>query len=110
MKTIILAILILSSSTVFGQWEYASTSREIQPAKIFTNTQLYKIEYQLSDESNLGDSTILSTIDLERFDYFREQSIDVTFFDKEVNLNILIYSFDKIRKKKYPTSTTNFTE
>jgi len=106
MKNIILSVFILTSLHSFGQWTYETSSKNTQPAKVFTNTELYKIEYELTDESNLGDSTILSTINLERFDYVRMSSTDVTFFDKDINLEIIVYSFNKIRSIKYRKQPT----
>lgn len=104
MRSLFFILFILAGSTSYGQWVMNKPSKVLKIVTQKSNKELYKIEYELVDESLLGDSSILATLDLNRFKYFREQTNDITFTDKYNGIAVIIYSFDKIRDIKYPKS------
>lgn len=84
----------------FGQGNLGKTKAAVHTPSL-TNIQRYNIEYKLDDESILGsDSTILNTIDLDRLEFVRKEQEDVVFYDKDLNLDVIVFSFEKIRSKK----------
>ncbi|MGB0915189.1 MAG: hypothetical protein ACPGVI_03910 [Crocinitomicaceae bacterium] len=91
-------LLIGVSTFSFGQNNPNTPSKRMQTENNRSNIQLYNIEYKLVDESIIAmDSTVLNNMNLERFDYVRLKSEDIVFFDKEQNLEVVVFSFDKIR-------------
>lgn len=99
-RNILLLVLLL----LFGTLGYSqnSTERYISNAPhVATNIERYKKEYELIDESLIvQDNSILNSINLSRLDYNRKPNEDVIYFDKRINLNILIYSEQKIKNLK----------
>lgn len=61
---------------------------------------LYNVEYKLVDEAHLGDSTILLQLNPLTLEYFRKDTKDFVLNYKGLNIDILIFSRERIAEKK----------
>lgn len=62
----------------------------------YSNKEKYKVIYELTDESLLGqDSTILKSIDMSVFDTRRDSEEDLEIVDVNTGVSIILYSRKK---------------
>lgn len=91
-------LLLLGVSTFsIGQSNELELTKQNQASSIGTNIERYNVEYNLEDESIIvSDSSILNTLNLNILDFNRTKDEDVTVFDRNSGLSIVVYSYNKI--------------
>lgn len=89
-KIVLLGAIALLHASVFSQnrsERYSNSSFE------YSNKEKYKILFELSDETLLGqDSTILKSIDVSAFDNLQNAEEDIVIIDSNTGLSIVLYS------------------
>lgn len=99
---ILLTLFSFISGISFSQ---GSTERYATPIEVPSNSDRYKIDYELVDESLYQQNpSIVSTINLNVIDYYRQPSEDLIFLDKRSGLEILIYSEERVAAGKSSSS------
>ena len=84
----------------FGQADLSSHTKNMQESIIGSNIERYNVEYKLVDETLLSsDSAILNNLDIDRLDFFRKDIEDFIFLDKSSGLEVIVFSFERIRTK-----------
>ena len=101
-------IILLTLSLVLAGICYSQGSTErytTSSQDVLTNIERYKVDYELVDASLFDqDHSIVSGINLNVIDYYRQPTEDVVFHDKRSGLEILIYSEERIAAGKSTTS------
>lgn len=97
---LILASILITFS-VTAQLQHPEDRFQISPQNPdeVTMRSRYKLEFELTDESQLGDSTLLEGINPLTIEYFRNDNEDVIFPYRSPSVEILIYSRKRISKK-----------
>lgn len=100
MKKLSILFLFGISLCSFGQADLSTHTKNMQEPIIGSNIERYNIEYRLVDETLLNsDSTILNSLNIDKLDYFRKDSEDSIFLDKNSGIEVIVFSFDRIRTK-----------
>lgn len=93
MKKTLFIIVVLAMSSSYSNAQntiarYGTTNNQIP-----SNIQRYGIDYELVDQSLLGqDSLILNDLNLLTIDAYREEANDVIFVYKGLDISIKVYS------------------
>ena len=75
----------------------------------YSNKEKYKILYELTDESLLGnDSIILKSIDVSVFEHLQQPDADTTFTDENTGVSIVLYSQVKALRNGMHNRESNF--
>ena len=96
---------LLWSFCSFGQTQKRMTS----DLKL-SNISRYSIDYELKNQLFVdGDSSILNLINLEQYEYLREQSQDIEIFDESTEKIVILFSIDKSIARKTKRISLNQT-
>jgi len=88
MNKILGILLVCSISFAHGQ-----TEKAVQNIIQITNIDRYGVDYELVDVVN-PDPAMLELLDLDQYEYYRHQTLDIEVYDFENSLTILLYSVD----------------
>lgn len=104
MKTTLYSIAIIACSHLSFSQSEMPTDRRMKPQKEVSLKERYKFDYQLVNESVLGqDSLILLTISPSFLSANRSENEDVIVFCSDINAEIIIYSEQRVRLNKQNT-------
>lgn len=87
------------SMTSYGQVE-TNLERIVAVNADLDKISRYKLDYELLDESLLGDSTVLFNLDFGAMEQFRHAEFDMRAEDPNTKVGVLLYSRKRIGEKE----------
>ena len=78
---------------------YSQTGKSVGQQYNPTNMERLYVDYEIKNNSS-PDSALITHLDINQYDHFRQQSIDVEVTDTSNNIIIILYSIDKASLRK----------
>lgn len=99
-QTLLVHLCTLISTSSFSQEISHPEKRYVQPNSALNNIERYKLDYELLDESLLGDSTILLDLDFNSMEQFRNDVHDMRAEDPNTKVGVLLYNRSRIKNTR----------
>lgn len=87
----IVLLLVISTTSCFAQ-DSGHIRNVTHPNANLDNIQRYKLDYELLDETLLGDSSILLQLDFSKMEEYRHNEYDMRAEDPNTKLGVLLYN------------------